>query len=112
MDGDKEEIGGLPGAAITVEKPWALERVVRVIEGIASELASHTSRCDKRVQGIALHPSDHAQARLHSVGTLPILALDDIKRGNARLICECDSHLIPDLDGVDDFENFCDYGML
>jgi len=113
MDGEKEERGGIADAgAAAVEEPWPLTRVVRVVMGIASQLADHDKRCAERVQGIALHPTDHARARLHSVGTLPVLVSEDVTKGKARLVCECDVQLIPDFVGVDDFENFCEYGML
>ena len=79
-----------------------IPRVTRVLLGLEQAFESHAQRCGDRVVAIALHPSDHESLWIVEIWGVPVLAWDEVNRGQLRLLCDAEGVLIQEVHTVDD----------
>lgn len=82
--------------------PGPAERIAALVEEVRRALDKHKRQCGNRVVGIALDPEAHEELAIAEFWGLPVLAWDEVPKGEIELLCESMGVLVPPHDTVDD----------
>lgn len=74
-------------------------------------IEAHADDCGDRVVGVALSPKDFNGFQVAEFWGLPVLEWDEVDDDCFRLLCETTGTLMPDLETVDEFEEYCRYRL-